>query len=159
MSGMPFYISDVTEEQLDLFCSALTHSSYSNENIDPDTGKPAECYERLEFLGDSVIELVVREHLFRSTEWREGQMTAKKQEHVSDKDMSSHVLESGMDLDSVMLLGNGHKDSEGNNVVEESMRAGAFEALAGAFYLSRGLEFARRIILIILRPDVTEKSE
>ncbi|MDR2845962.1 MAG: hypothetical protein LBV63_01625, partial [Candidatus Methanoplasma sp.] len=79
-------------------------------------------------------------------------MTEKKQEHVSDKDISLRVLKSGMDLDSVMLLGNGHIDSEGNNVVEESMRAGAFEALAGALYISRGLEFARRIIDMILEP-------
>jgi ribonuclease-3 len=148
---MPFYISDVTEEQLNLFCSALTHSSYSNENVDPETGERPECYERLEFLGDSVIELVVREYLFRSTEWKEGQMTEKKQEHVSDKDISSYILNSGIDMDSVMLLGNGHMP-DGANVVNESMRAGAFEALAGALYISRGLEFARRIIIIILRP-------
>lgn len=141
----PFSKRNISDRDLDMFCAALTHDSYSNE------AGIGDSYERLEFLGDAVIELIVCEHIFRNTEGSEGNMTTLKQEFVANRKMSLRVLERGLDLDSVVLVGNGHVDrTTKENILEENMRADSFEALIGAFYLIYGLEESRNIVASIL---------
>ena len=141
----PFMKRNVPEDILRLFRCALTHDSYSNE-----CGVP-ESYERLEFLGDAVIELIVCEHIFRTTNDPEGNMTIMKQDIVANRKMSSRILEKGLDLDAVLLVGNGHIDKgTKTNVLEENMRADAFEAIIGAVYLAYGMEEAKRMVSEIL---------
>lgn len=134
MAKPPFGKRNLSMDQLDMFCAALTHDSFSNESgIDV-------SYERLEFLGDAVIELIVCEYIFRNTEDSEGNMTQMKQEIVANKKMSSKLLERNIDIDGVLLVGNGHIEKvTGKNVLEDNMRSDSFEAVIGAFYLIYGL--------------------
>jgi len=60
----PFRLRGVSEDNLALFCAALTHDSYSNEAADMDPPRHVESYERLEFLGDSILEFLVCEHVY-----------------------------------------------------------------------------------------------
>jgi len=141
----PFLKRNVPEDVLDLFTAALTHDSYSNEC------HVTESYERLEFLGDAVIELIVCEHIYKTTNDPEGNMTIMKQDIVANRKMSSKILERGLDLDPVLLVGNGHiNKGTKTNILEENMRADAFEALIGVTYLVYGLDEAKRIVFEIL---------
>ena len=141
----PFLKRDISEEDLDLFCESLTHDSYSNE------AGITSSYERLEFLGDAVIELTVCEHIYSSGTGSEENMTDRKKEFVANKKISARMEEKGLDIGSVMRVGKGHVDRMTKaNVTEESMRAGAFEALMAAFYLIYGLKEAQRAISEIL---------
>jgi len=145
MARPPFLKREIKEEDLDLFCEALTHDSYSNE------AKISSSYERLEFLGDAVIELVVCEHIYRSDAGSEENMTDRKKEFVANKKISSRMVEKGLAIGPVMLMGKGHVDRvTKENIPEDSMCADSFEALVAAFYLVYGLEEAGRVISAIL---------
>ena len=141
----PFRLRGVTEEDLALFCTALTHDSYSNEAADMDPPRHVESYERLEFLGDSILEFLVCEHVYRDTDIREGPMTDYKQDKVSNRMLSQRLLCKGVGIDGVIRVGNGHMKGS-SKVIEENMRADCFEALIAAVYLSYGMDAARRIV-------------
>jgi len=137
----PFSKRNISKKDLTLFCTALTHDSYSNES------ENLESYERLEFLGDAVVELIVCDHIFHSPLGSEGNMTTQKQEIVANRKMSSKLIEKGLSLNDVMLVGHGHIDKITKSIIlEENMRADSFEALIGAFYLIYGLEETRRVV-------------
>ena len=141
----PFLKRDIPEDDLDLFCEALTHDSYSHE------AGISYSYERLEFLGDAVIELVVCEHIYRSGAGSEENMTDRKKEFVANKNISSRIVEKGLDIGSVMLMGKGHVDRvTKENIPEDGMCADSFEALVAGFYLIYGLEEVRRVVSAIL---------
>ena len=145
MARQPFSKRNLTDDELDLFCQALTHDSYSNE---AGTGT---SYEGPEFLGDAVIELIVRERIFLSGPDSEGNMTTRKNEIVADHKMSQRIVEKGIDIDSAMLVGHGHMDAvTKKNIISENMRADSFEALIAAAYLLYGLKEAERVVLAVL---------
>ncbi|MCL1904756.1 MAG: ribonuclease III domain-containing protein [Methanomassiliicoccaceae archaeon] len=145
LASPPFGRRNVNDNEVKLFSIALTHDSYSNEKAA--LGENAGSYERLEFLGDAVMELIVCEHIYSNTELSEGAMTDFKKDVVCNKNISSRVLEADLDIDSVLLVGEGHKEKRtGENIIEENMRADAFEAVIGAVYLLYGMDEARRIV-------------
>lgn len=118
---------------------ALTHRSFLGCN----GGDPARSNERLEFLGDAVLELVVIEHLYGGFPIdREGELTKKKSLLVS-KGVLAHRAEQ-MGLGSFILLSESERESGGRE--RASILADAFEAVVGAIYLDRGLDGARRFI-------------
>lgn len=141
----PFCFRNINSDNLALFCTALTHDSFSNEAKDSDPPRNIESYERLEFLGDSILEFLVCEHVFKETDIREGPMTDYKQEKVANSKLSQRIVDSGIGLDNVMRVGNGHKKGQ-DRCIEDNMRADCFEALLAAVYLSYGLEEARRLV-------------
>ena len=141
----PFCLRKVSEENLALFCTALTHDSYSNEALDMDPPRHVEPYERLEFLGDAILEFLVCEHVYKDTDISEGPMTDYKQDKVANNMLSKRILEKGVDIDSVMRVGKGHQKGQ-TKMVNENMRADCFEALIAAVYLSYGLDEARRVV-------------
>lgn len=143
----PFCLRGITKEQMVLFCAALTHDSYSNEARDMDPPRIVESYERLEFLGDAVLEFIVCEVVYRSTDLREGAMTDYKQDKVCNRMISERLLSKGIDIDGAMRVGGGHRGPNGSKRVEENMRSDSFEAILGAVYLSFGMEKAREIVL------------
>ncbi len=113
--------------------------------------KNIESYERLEFLGDSILEFLACEQVYSKTELREGGMTDYKQSIVSNQRLSARILDSGLDLDRLIFVGGGHKDPKtGKNIIEENMRADVFEALLAAIYLVFGMEEARRVVRLTL---------
>lgn len=133
----PFGYRGIPAERLSLFCAALTHDSYTNE-------RGGESYERLEFLGDAILEFVACESVYRDTDLMEGAMTDYKQDKVANHMVSNRVLAFGPDIDGIMRVGGGHR-GPGGNIIEENMRADSFEALLAAVYLTYGMDEARRI--------------
>jgi ribonuclease-3 len=118
---------------------ALTHRSFLGCN----GGDPCRSNERLEFLGDAVLELVVIEHLYRAFPLdREGDLTKKKSLLVS-KSVLAHRAEL-MGLGDFILLSESERDSGGRE--RASILADGFEAVVGAIYLDRGIAVARRFV-------------
>ena len=146
----PFSRTGLSEKEIGLFCAALTHDSYSDEATKLDPPRTVESYERLEFLGDAVVELLACERVFNDTDLKEGKMTDFKQGIVGNEEISEKVLRYGLDIDSVMLVGHGHRVPGGISV---KMRADAFEALIGAVYTLYGLDEARKIVKEVLFVD------
>ncbi len=120
-----------------LLHEALTHRSYINEHPD----HPMPDNQRLEFLGDAVIDLIVGEWLFRRyPEAHEGELTSARAMIVRTETLAAFARE--IALGSHLRLGRGELATGGNERVA-NLCAG-FEALVGALYLDRGLEAARR---------------
>jgi len=147
MARPPFGKCGLSAEEVSIFCNALTHDSYTAEAHNLSLPKEIPDNERLEFLGDAVIELITCEHIFLNTELKEGEMTDFKKSVVANKKISERLVEKNLDIDSVLLVGRGHRDERTKeNIVEENMRADAFEALMGAIFTVFGLDEARRIV-------------
>jgi len=124
---------------LSLIDQALTHTSFAHET-EEDTGD----YERLEFLGDSVIGLVVVEHLYNTfPAMNEGDMTKIKSEVVSQTTLSEAATELG--LNRLLHLGKGEVLSRGRR--KPSILSDTFEALVGALYLSSSLDETKDFVL------------
>ena len=120
--------------------TALTHSSYANEKHSDDIVS----YERLEFLGDSVLELVTARFLFdHEPRLPEGSMTRLRAELVCETSLHKTALALG--LGEYMLLGKGEEKSGGRE--RPSILADMVEAVIAAMYLDCGYEEARRFIL------------
>ncbi|MCR4741232.1 MAG: ribonuclease III [Lachnospiraceae bacterium] len=135
-----------------LLKKALTHSSYANESrSDPD-----DYYERLEFLGDAVLELCVSDHLYKSLPGkREGYMTKLRASLVCEPTLA--MCASLLDLKDLILLGKGEEQTGGRN--RESIISDVFEAVIGAMYLDGGIEAARRFIEKYVLEDMYHKIE
>jgi len=148
----PFNYRGVPKDALKLFCAALTHDSYSNEAANESIPRKVESYERLEFLGDAILEFVVCEVVYSETDLAEGAMTDFKQDKVANRMLSERILAYGLDIDGIMRVGGGHAGRNGARSIEENMRADSFEAILGAAYLSYGLDEVRRIVRdVVLR--------
>ena len=124
---------------LKLLQTALTHSSYANEHQQ----EHSECYERLEFLGDSILGLTAAEYLYR---WQpslpEGKMTRIRAELVCEE--SLHRVATDLGLGQWMRLGKGEERSSGRE--RPSILADMVEAVIAAVYLDGGMEPAVRLI-------------
>lgn len=130
-----------------LLQQALTHRSFLGGEAEH---LPA-SNERLEFLGDAVLELTVIEHLFRMfPDDREGELTQKKSLLVSKPVLADCA--DGLELGEFLLLSDAERESGGGE--RDSILADAFEALLGAIYLDQGLEVARDFVRRWLLTDV-----
>ncbi len=118
---------------------ALTHSSYANEH----RKSGAECNERLEFLGDSILGMAVAEYLYiNRPDIQEGQMTKLRAEMVCEQNLVK-VAET-LELGDYLILGNGEELGGGRK--RPSILADAVEAVIAAVYLDGGREPSTRII-------------
>lgn len=123
-----------------LLGNALTHSSYTNESF----GRGSESNERLEFLGDSVLGLVVAKTLFeRFPDMPEGRMTRLRAQLVCEE--SLYRVAQDLALGSYIRLGRGEEQTGGRN--RTSILADAVEAVIAALYLDGGIEVARKFIM------------
>ena len=128
-----------------LLKQALTHSSYINEN--PDFVLLGN--ERLEFLGDAILDFIVAEKLYKEfPELPEGKLTAIRASLVC-RDALTEVA-SSLGLGDYLLLGRGEEASKGRT--KPSNLANAMEAVIGAIYLDQGLVKAKKFVLSRLRP-------
>lgn len=127
----------------DLLLTALTHRSYLNEN----TSWELDHNERLEFLGDAVLELVVTEYLYKNYPNPEGEMTNWRAALVNANILSKITAE--FDLNDYILLSRGEAKDTGR--ARQYILANAIEALIGAIFLDQGYDpcekFIRRFIL------------
>lgn len=131
----------------DLYRRALTHSSFTNE-----TGAGTlDSNQRLEFLGDAVLQLVISAHIYRSyPELTEGELTRLRAAVVCEPSLARRAR--ALNLGRHLLLGRGEETTGGRE--RPSALADAFEALAGAIFLDRGVEAARQFVMRELGPAV-----
>lgn len=128
---------------------ALTHPSYSFE------AGSKEQYERLEFLGDSVLGLVVTDHLYRTfPDFTEGRMAKLRSTLVSGRMLAKLAGELG--LPDALFIGQSAEQTGGRR--RASVLADCFEATVGALYLDAGLDAARRFLLDVYRPSVLPEA-
>ncbi|MFA5560348.1 MAG: ribonuclease III [Acholeplasmataceae bacterium] len=122
----------IKPNNIDLYEQAMTHSSYGHENQTTDN-------ERLEFLGDAVIEVLTSDYLFHNLNASEGQMTKMRAQAVCEEALVTYA--NHLNLSEYIKLGKG----EVNKGANDAILADAFEALFGAIYADQGIEEARRV--------------
>ncbi|WP_218221376.1 ribonuclease III [Nesterenkonia sp. Act20] len=128
---------------------ALTHRSYAYEN----SGLPTN--ERLEFLGDSVLGLAVTDYLYRSfPDLAEGDLAKLRAALVSTRALAR--VARGLGIGPYISLGAGEQLTEGKD--KDSILADTMEALIGAAYLSTDIETARRLVLRLVVPLLSDKD-
>lgn len=134
-----------------LLRQALTHSSYANEQK---INKFAD-YERLEFLGDAVLELVSSDYIFRENpDMSEGRMTKYRSSIVCEPALAYCAREIG--LEEYILLGKGEEATGGRS--RDSIISDVMEAVIGAIYLDSGMEAARSFIHRYVLSDLEHKQ-
>jgi len=134
-----------------LLDTALTHRSFVNENQDP----PREDNERLEFLGDAVLELCVSDLLVRMhPDFSEGRLSKLRASLVNEQPLAT--MAESFDVGSYLLLGRGEETSGGRT--KPSILANAFEAILAAVYLDRGYDEAYRFIERVFGPLLRKDS-
>ena len=132
--------------------AAMTHSSYTNEMRA--RGMKADSNERLEFLGDSVLQLVISEHLYSSfTKHREGALTKIRQQLVCEKTLAR--IAKNLSLGDFINLGNGEEIGDCRR--RPKILADALEALIAAVYLdsvARGSDDYKRVVLSLFADEI-----
>ena len=135
---------------------ALTHSSYTNELRSK--GMKADSNERLEFLGDAVLQLVISEHLYSSfSKYREGALTKMRQQLVCEKTLSRIARK--IDLGQYINLGNGEEASDCRS--RPKILADALEALIAAVYLdstAQGKVSYKAVVLSLFEEEIKKSS-
>ncbi len=135
-----------TFQDKSLLTRALTHRSYLNENPD----LPYLDNERLEFLGDAILDFVAAEYLYQHfPEMSEGDLTSLRAALVKGETLARFATQLG--LPPYLLMSRGEDAAGGRARIP--LLAGAFEALVGAVYLDQGQENARELILRFLTPE------
>ncbi len=140
-----------TFKDKNLLLQALTHSSYANEQKINKRGD----YERLEFLGDAVLELVSSHYLYTNyPEKKEGEMTKLRASMVCEPALSYCAREIG--LEKYLILGKGEEATGGRH--RESIIADVMEAIIGAIYLDSGIDAAKAHIAKYILSNPEEKQ-
>ncbi len=128
---------NIKVNDIKLYEMALTHSSYSNEQAE------CESYERLEFLGDAVLELIISDFLYNEKHLEEGTMTKMRASYVCEAACATYARELG--LDQFIRLGSGE------TVANTTIVADVFESFIGAMYLEQGLKFTSEFVMNIIQ--------
>ncbi|MCL2388076.1 MAG: ribonuclease III [Defluviitaleaceae bacterium] len=131
---------------------AITHMSFTHEQrLDP-----SESNERLEFLGDAVLELCISDFLYhRYPDMSEGDLTIKRASLVCEASLAG--LARSLSLGNFILLGQGEAAEGGRN--KDSILSDALESILGAMFLDGGLEEARALILRLFEPIADKASK
>ena len=136
---------------------ALTHSSFTNEMRTK--GIKADSNERLEFLGDAVLQLVISQHLYNSfSKYREGALTKMRQQLVCEKSLAK--IATTIDLGSFINLGNGEEATDCRK--RPKILADALEALIAAVYLdsvAKQSEEYKTVILSLFEDEIEASSK
>lgn len=139
---------NIKPKNLELYTTAFSHSSYVNENhIKSD-------YERLEFLGDAVLELVASDYLYKTKTINEGEMTKLRASYVC----KNACYEYSKDLNLSKYIKVGHGEEIDGGRYKKVILADIFEALMGAIYLDLGFSTAKRVIDSIVIPYVEDPN-
>ncbi|QQG42285.1 MAG: ribonuclease III [Candidatus Giovannonibacteria bacterium] len=143
----------------EILTQALTHRSYLNENPEI-SGGPASSAdkhnERLEFLGDAVLELAVTEHIYgKFPEKPEGELTSLRASLVNANMLGDIARD--LDFNNFLLLSRGEAKDVGR--ARQYILANAFEAVVGAIYMDRGYGAVRDFIIKVLAPKISEILE
>ena len=136
----------IKPRNINIYKTAFSHSSYVNEH------KINNDYERLEFLGDAVLDLVVADYLFNNHKETEGEMTKVRASYVCEN--ANYAYASSLNLSKYIKVGHG----EAKDGLKKAIMADIFEALIGAIYVDLGYANARRVLLRIIVPFINNPS-
>ncbi len=139
---------NIKPKDLRLYKSAFSHSSYVNEH------KVKNDYERLEFLGDAVLDLVVADYLYTHYKETEGEMTKVRASYVCEN--ANYCYATGLGLSKYILVGHGEQKEGGN--FKKAIVADIFEALMGAIYIDLGFSTVRNVILKVIVPYIEDPN-
>lgn len=143
-----FDLLKIKPNNLELYNLAFSHSSYVNEKHLKDS------YERLEFLGDAVLDLVMSDYLYNKLNVKEGDMTKIRASYVCENACFTYA--SDLNFSNYIKLGHG-EELEGGRF-KKVILADIFEAFMGAIYLDLGYSEVKRIILDIIVPYIEDKD-
>lgn len=138
----------IKPKDLRLYNTAFLHSSYANEH------RAKADYERLEFLGDSVVDLVIADYLYSCENEDEGEMTKVRASYVCENALYEYATNLG--LNKYIKVGHGEEKEGGK--YKKAIVADIFEALMGAIYLDLGYATARRTVLNIIVPYIEDPN-
>lgn len=123
---------------INLYYEAFTHTSYSNEN------PSFTSYERLEFLGDAILEFIISDYLYKERHLTEGVMTKMRANYVCEEALATYAHDLKFEED--IKLGSGELETGPNNTI----LADVFEAFVAAMYLDIGFEKTQEMVLKIM---------
>jgi len=135
---------NIIPKNIEYYNIAFTHTSYSYEN------NLSYNYERLEFLGDAVLELVITDYLYNNMNALEGEMTKLRASYVCENALYEYAKE--IELSKFIKVGHGEQMSGGQN--KKTIMADVFEALIGAIYLDLGYVKAKHFIDCVVLPHI-----
>ena len=137
---------NIKPNDIKLFMCAFSHSSYANEH------KAKSDYERLEFLGDALVDLVVADYLYNNSIEAEGEMTKDRASYVCENALYKYSMDLG--LNNYIRVGNGEQKDGGK--FKKAIVADIFESFMAAIYLDLGFSTARRVALDIIVPYIED---
>lgn len=137
----------ITSNNEKLFLRALTHTSFANENN-------TESYERLEYLGDAVLEVIISDYLYKNTSYEEGVMTKLRAKYVCEDALYEYSLR--LNLNKYLRLGHGEEENGGR--FRKAIVADIFEAFVGALYLDQGFDTTKKFVYHNIIPLIENKE-
>ena len=140
---------NIKTDNINIYDTAFSHSSYCNEH------GLKEDYQRLEFLGDKVLDLIMSEYLYNTTDYEEGKMTKIRSMYVCENALYEYALL--LDFPSYVKVGKGEELNGGKH--RKATLADMFESFLGAVYLDQGFKKARQIVYEVVIPFINEKPE
>ena len=140
---------NIKTDNINIYDTAFSHSSYCNEH------NLKEDYQRLEFLGDKVLDLIMSEYLYNTTDYEEGKMTKIRSMYVCENALYEYALL--LDFPSYVKVGKGEELNGGKK--RKATLADMFESFLGAVYLDQGFKKAREIVYEVVIPFIEEKTE
>lgn len=124
----------------ELLLTAMTHTSYANEHN-------CDSYERLEYLGDAVLQLIVSDYLYNNENLDEGEMSKKRASFVCEDALFEYAKD--INYKPFIRVGNGQMDN-----INETIVADIFEAILGTIYLDQGFDVAKKYVETIVIPHI-----
>ena len=125
----------IVPNHIEIYETAFTHTSYANE-------EGCQSYERLEYLGDAVLELIISEYLYQNTDYEEGMMTKLRAHYVCETALYEYSMRLG--LNEYLKLGHGEEHTGGK--YRKAIVADIYESFIGAIFLDQGIEVAKKFI-------------
>ena len=132
---------------VNLYYEAFTHTSYSNEN------SSFESYERLEFLGDAILEFLLSAYLFKERHLEEGSMTKIRARYVCEEALATYARDLKFEAD--IKLGGCEAETGPNDTILSDV----FEAFIAATYLDMGLDFTKELVLNIITKYISKNVD
>lgn len=140
---------NIKTTNMHIYDTAFSHSSYCNEH------NLTEDYQRLEFLGDKVLDLIMSDYLYKTTNYEEGKMTKIRSMYVCENALYEYALL--LDFPKYVKVGHGEELSGGK--MRKATLADMFESFLGAVYLDQGYTKAKEIVYEIVIPFIKKTPE
>ncbi|MEE0699277.1 MAG: ribonuclease III [Bacilli bacterium] len=140
---------NIKTSNMHIYDTAFSHSSYCNEH------GLKEDYQRLEFLGDKVLDLIMSDYLYHTTNYEEGKMTKIRAMYVCENALYEYALL--LDFPKYVKVGKGEEAAGGKH--RKATLADMFESFLGAVYLDQGYLKARQIVYEVVVPFIKKTPE